>query len=137
MRSTPRPAAVHPLRLRRAAAAGLVAWLACGAGARAETFLLDPRSDLIGAAGSVRAAYEDTLTDIARRTGLGYEDMILANPGVDPWLPGEGKLIVLPVRRILPVGVRRGLIVNIAEFRLYYFYDVAGQPAVATIPSGL
>jgi L,D-transpeptidase ErfK/SrfK len=111
----------------------LIMWLAAPL-LRAETFLVAPGSDLIGAMGAVPAAYEDTLTDIARRTGLGYEDVIRANPGVDVWLPGEGTDVVLPTRYIVPGGPRQGLVVNIAEYRLYYFTRVAGQQAVATFP---
>jgi L,D-transpeptidase ErfK/SrfK len=127
---------VRGARRPRLAARTLVATFTLLGAARlpAETFLLPPRSDVIGSVAVVQAAYEDTLTDIARRAGLGYEDMVLANPGVDPWLPGDGTEVVLPIRRILPAGARRGLIVNVAEFRLYYFYDVGGQPAVATFP---
>jgi L,D-transpeptidase ErfK/SrfK len=102
--------------------------------ARADTFLLAQDSDLVGALGMVHAAYEDTLTDIARRTGLGYEDMLRANPGVDPWLPGPQAEVVLPTRYVLPAGTRQGLVVNIAEYRLYYFTRVGGYPAVATFP---
>src|SRR5579872_7434185 len=50
----------------------------------------------------IQTKYEDTLVDIARRYSLGYEEIIRANPGVDPWLPGEGTQIVVPGRRILP-----------------------------------
>jgi L,D-transpeptidase ErfK/SrfK len=89
---------------------------------------------MIGAIGTVRSAYEDTLTDIARRTGLGYEEIIRANPGVDPWLPGRDTPIVLPTQYVLPAGARRGILINIAEYRIYYFYDVAGRAAVATFP---
>lgn len=102
--------------------------------ARAETLLLGPGSDLIGALATVRAAHEDTLTDIARRTGLGYEDMRQANPGVDPWLPGDGAEILLPTRYVLPTGKRQGLLVNIAEYRLYHFQPSGGRMMVNTFP---
>jgi L,D-transpeptidase ErfK/SrfK len=82
----------------------------------------------------VQAAYEDTLTDIARRTGLGYEDMMRANPGIDPWLPGRDADIVLPTRYVLPHGQRKGLVINLPEYRLYFYTQVAGQPVVATFP---
>jgi L,D-transpeptidase ErfK/SrfK len=65
--------------------------------------------------------YEDTFTDIARRYSLGYEEIARANPGIDPWLPGAGKDLVIPGRRILPSGPRDGIIVNLPEHRLYYF----------------
>lgn len=108
--------------------------LATGLAARAETFLLTPGSDLIGALGTVRASYDDTLTDIARRTGLGYEDMLRANPGVDPWLPGVDTEVLLPTQYLLPAGTRQGVLVNIAEYRMYWFTSAGGRPAVATFP---
>jgi L,D-transpeptidase ErfK/SrfK len=67
------------------------------------------------------ATYEDTLTDIARRYSLGYEEIVRANPGVDPWLPGAGKDIVIPGRRILPNAPQEGIVINLPEHRLYYF----------------
>ncbi|MCL4775956.1 MAG: L,D-transpeptidase family protein [Gammaproteobacteria bacterium] len=101
---------------------------------RAETLALEPGSDLVGALATVRSTYEETLTDIARRAGLGYEDMVRANPGVDPWLPGDNTEILLPTRYVLPEGTRQGVLVNIAEYRLYYFTRDGGRPVVATFP---
>src|SRR5262245_50232842 len=49
-----------------------------------------------------RASYEDTLLDVARRFHLGYVEMVAANPGTDPWLPGEGTDVVLPTIHLLP-----------------------------------
>ena len=80
-----------------------------------------PGNDVIGAITVVPARSEDTLLDIARRHGLGYEDIVRANPDVDTWLPGEGTEVVLPTRYVLPPGPRRGIILNLAEYRLYYF----------------
>jgi L,D-transpeptidase ErfK/SrfK len=80
-----------------------------------------PGNDVIGAITVVPARAEDTLLDIARRHGLGYEDIVRANPDVDTWLPGEGTEVVLPTRFVLPPGPRRGIILNLAEYRLYYF----------------
>jgi L,D-transpeptidase ErfK/SrfK len=83
------------------------------------------------------ATYEDTLTDIARRFSLGYEEIVRANPGIDPWLPGAGKDIVIPGRRILPDGPREGIIVNLPEHRLYYFpkrKKKTDPPIVITYP---
>lgn len=103
-------------------------------GLRAETLALEPGSDLVGALATVRSTYEETLTDIARRAGLGYEDMVRANPGVDPWLPGDNAEILLPTRYVLPEGTRQGVLVNIAEYRLYYFKRDGDRPVVATFP---
>ena len=69
-------------------------------------------------------------------SGLGYEDIVRANPDVNIWLPGEGTEIVLPTRYVLPVGPRNGVILNLAEYRLYYFPEPGdGEPAyVMTYP---
>ena len=123
----PRP----PAWPRTALAALLLLWSVTGP---AETFLLGQDSDLVGALLTARASYEDTFTDMARRTGLGYEDMLRANPGIDPWLPGNDTEVLLPTRYVLPSGARRGILINIAEFRLYYFTQVDGRPVVATFP---
>jgi len=81
-------------------------------------------------------SYEDTLTDIARRYSLGYEEIVRANPGVDPWLPGAGKDIIIPGRRILPSAPRDGIIINLPEHRLYYFpkRKKNEKPIVVTYP---
>ncbi len=76
----------------------------------------------------IQTHYSDTLVEIARRYGLGYEEMARANPKVDPWLPGEGTDIVIPGRHILPPGPRDGIIVNIPEHRIYYFPKAAQGP---------
>lgn len=69
----------------------------------------------------IKSHYKDTLYDLAEKYGVGSEEMVEANPHVDPWLPGEGTDILIPGRQILPPGPRRGIIVNIPEHRLYYF----------------
>ena len=110
------------------------------ASARAEIYELPPEGyDVIGALSSVTARYEDTLVDIARRHGLGYQDIVRANPGVNVWLPGEGTEIVLPTRFVLPPGPRKGLVLNLAEYRMYYYPEPAeGEPAfVYTYPMSI
>jgi len=88
----------------------------------AEIFELPPEGyDVIGAVSTISARQEDTLVDIARRHGLGYEDIVRANPDVNIWLPGKGTEIVLPTRYILPAGPREGVVLNLAEYRLYYY----------------
>lgn len=103
----------------------------------AEIYELPPDGfDVIGAVSTITARHEDTLVDIARRHGLGYEDIVRANPDVNIWLPGEGTEVVLPTRYVLPPGPRTGVVLNLAEYRLYYFPKVQdGEPAyVMTYP---
>jgi L,D-transpeptidase ErfK/SrfK len=105
--------------------------------ARAEVYELPPDGfDVIGALSSVTARYEDTLVDIARSHGLGYQDIVRANPDVNVWVPGEGTEVRLPTRFVLPPGPREGLVLNLAEYRMYYFPKAEkNQPAyVYTYP---
>jgi len=98
--------------------------------------LQEDGSAVIGADTTVTTHYEDTLLDLARQYSLGYDEIIRANPGVDMWLPGEGRQIVLPGRRILPPGPREGIVVSIPEHRLYYFPSGTrnGPKVVITYP---
>ena len=77
-------------------------------------------SDLAGERRTVRTSTDDTLVDIARDQGIGYIELMAANPGVDPWLPGERE-ISLPTERVLPNAPREGVVVNLPEQRLYLF----------------
>jgi L,D-transpeptidase ErfK/SrfK len=77
--------------------------------------------DVVGIVQSTTATKDDTLTDIARRFNVGYEEIVRANPGVDVWLPGAGKQIVLPTQFVLPNAPHEGVVINIAEMRLYYY----------------
>ena len=77
--------------------------------------------DVIGAMGRYRTRYEDTLLDLARAHNLGFVEMVAANPGVDPWVPGAGTEILLPTAHILPAGPRDGLLLNLVDMRLYFF----------------
>jgi L,D-transpeptidase ErfK/SrfK len=98
----------------------------------AATYVLPAQPDsVIGEIQYATAHHEDTLLDIGRRFGVGYEEIIAANPGVDPWLPGEGTKVLIPSRYILPDAPREGVIVSLAEHRLYYFpRPKAGEPAI-------
>jgi len=104
-----RPIAVrHCLRLTAVLAAFVL-----GSAARAQ--------DLIGKLGEHVTVASDTLADIAVAHDLGYTELVAANPGVDPWLPGEGVRLVLPSAHLLPAAARRGIVINLAELRLYRF----------------
>jgi L,D-transpeptidase ErfK/SrfK len=99
--------------------------------ATAAVLPLPASGDLVGEYAEVVAVHADTLVDLARRHGLGYEEVVNANPGVDPWLPGAGTLVRLPLRRVLPDAPREGIVVNLPEHRLYYFPPAKpGEPKV-------
>jgi L,D-transpeptidase ErfK/SrfK len=64
---------------------------------------------------------EDTLPDVARRFNVGYEEIVRANPGVDPWIPGVGRQVVVPTQFILPNAPHEGVVINLAAMRIYYY----------------
>lgn len=99
----------------------LLGWLTASTAQAALYPLPPPGDDVIGQIKVMYATKDDTLVDIARRYSLGYDEMVHANPGVDRWAPGEGTPIVLPTRYILPDTPREGIVLNIAEMRLYYY----------------
>jgi len=84
-------------------------------------FEIDEKVDIVGVLQKTIVGKEDTLSDIARRFDVGYEDMVRANPGVDPWLPGVGREVIVPSQFILPNAPRKGVVINVAAMRLYYF----------------
>ena len=103
-------------------------------------FQFDPANDaVVGELQLTKVEGEDTFSDIARRFNLGYEELVRANPGIDPWLPGEGREIVLPTQYVLPNAPHEGLVINLAQLRVFYFPKVAeGEPVtVITHPIGI
>jgi L,D-transpeptidase ErfK/SrfK len=104
-----------------------------------ERFELAPDQDVVGVVQVVRAGKDDTLTDIARRFNVGYEEVQRANPKVDPWLPGEGMEIVVPSQFILPDAPRTGLVINIAAMRVFYYPPAkrGERQTVVTHPIGI
>jgi L,D-transpeptidase ErfK/SrfK len=75
-----------------------------------------------------RAAYQDTLLELARKFGLGYVEIVAANPGTDPWLPGEGTDLVLPTVHLMPDAKPEGIVINLADMRLYFFEKPDAPP---------
>ena len=123
----------------RAVSAGLVlllAWVGPGTAQATVYELATPEESVVGQDQSVQTVYEDTLYDLARKFSLGSEEVIRVNPGVDPWIPGADKTVIIPGRHILPPGPREGIVVNLPEHRLYYYpKPQRGQPRqVITYP---
>lgn len=112
-------------------------WITLAPALPAQTFPRPAASDdLVGRVTVTTARHADTLSDIARAHQLGFDEIRRANPGVDPWLPGEGARVILPQQFILPSAPRRGLVVNLPEMRLYYYPPPAPDRAaeVVTLP---
>ncbi len=89
----------------------------------------------VGSVDTATTKHEDTMLDLARQFDSGYVDFMAANPGVNPWLPGEGKSITVPNFFIIPDAPRTGIVINLAERRIYYFPP--GGKTVETYPAGV
>jgi L,D-transpeptidase ErfK/SrfK len=100
---------------------------------------VDPGSDMVGYVQKTIIGKDDTLPDIARRFDVGYEEMLTANPGVDPWLPGVGREVIVPTQFILPAAPHEGVVVNVAAMRIFYYPPhKKGEPQVVfTHPIGI
>lgn len=100
---------------------------------------LPSEGNMIGHSYTVMATEEQTLLDIAREHNVGYQEIRDANPEVSLWLPGEGTKVIIPARHILPPVPREGIVINLAELRLYYYPHVpeGETPWVETYPIGI
>jgi len=89
----------------------------------------------IGETITYKAKYEDTFVHLARDYNLGYVELRAANPDPDPWIPGAGTELILPMRHILPDVERDGIVINLPEMRLYAFIN--GDEAPESYPIGV
>mgnify|MGYP001628267318 CR=1 FL=1 len=94
-----------------------------GKQARPESPVWVLEGDLAGKLQTMTTREEDTFAVIGSQRSLGYLELVKANPDIDPWLPGEGTRITLPRKYVLPDSRREGIVINLAEYRLYYFRD--------------
>lgn len=91
---------------------------------------------LIGDPGQHIVKKRETLLDVARQHGLGFNEMRDLYPELDPWLLQEGMVLTIPSQWIPPLEGFRGIVINVAELRLYYYYT-GQQPRVMTFPVGV
>ena len=100
------------------------------------SFELQDDTDVVGRLRYTTVQGEETLLDIARAYDLGYDEMLAANPGVDPWTPASGQRVLLPTAHVLPDAPREGIVINLAARRLFYYpprHD--GEPRAGRHPS--
>ena len=100
-------------------------------------FFVAKEDDVIGRLAIIKLEKEDTLPDIARHFSLGINTVSAANPGIDIWVPEAGERILLPLSFILPDTPRKGIVINLAAMRLFYFKSNGKRLAVSTFPVGV
>ncbi|BDH46151.1 murein transpeptidase [Salmonella enterica subsp. enterica serovar Choleraesuis] len=75
------------------------------------------------------------LEAIAQRFNTGILLLLEANNTVDPFLPKAGSELTIPSQMILPDTPREGIVINLAELRLYYYPP--GGNRVEVYPLGI
>ena len=100
-------------------------------------FYVAKEDDVIGRLAVIKLEKGDTLPDIARHFSLGINTVSAANPGIDIWVPEAGGRILLPLSFILPDTRRKGIVINLAAMRLFYFKKDGNLLAMSTYPVGI
>ncbi len=90
---------------------------------QALTFRVPPDGDsLVGQRRFIQSQPEYTFNIIGEAYGVGFRELIAANPGINPWVPGDNEILI-PAEYILPEGQPNEIVLNLAELRLYYFLE--------------
>lgn len=98
--------------------------------------LTDPNQEVVGRAFYVKSRKEDTLLDIGRQNNMGYDDMRQANQKVDIWVPKAGDDVLVPESFVLPDAPHQGIVLNLAEKRLYFYPSNGREVATFAISVG-
>lgn len=96
-----------------------------------------PATTVVGELRRHRVRPEETFLEIARLMGLGFGELVDANPGVDPWVPPVGTEVLVPTQFVLPCCTYKGVVVNVPEMRLYRYEREGGGLRVTTYPVGV
>lgn len=99
-------------------------------------FELPDGENMVGTIAAIETRENDALPDIARHFGLGYNDISIANSNVSPWTPVPGSRVLLPLQFILPDSPHKGIALNLANMRLFY-YPKKHPDKVYTFPVGI
>ncbi len=95
-------------------------------------------NNVIGYVQTYEVKDHESLIEIARKFDLGYTEIIAANPELDPFIPGKGVSVEIPTSWILPdVIPSEGIVINLSEMRLFYFFNLLGSQLVMTLPIGI
>jgi len=100
-----------------------------------QTYLYPQNDDVIGNIAIHTIQEGDNFLQLAQTFRIGFDELVDANPDIDPWIPVEGAQIIIPTQYVLPNAERKGVIINLAELRMYHFQGMQGNQAkVSTYP---
>jgi L,D-transpeptidase ErfK/SrfK len=103
----------------------------------ANEYALPPTGySLIGNLNYTSAWAGETLANIGQRYNVGVNAIMDANPGINRENQlASGAYLTIPSKFILPPLPRRGIVINLAEMRMYYYPE--GTDSVMTFPVGI
>uniref|UniRef100_UPI002105D17D L,D-transpeptidase LdtC n=1 Tax=Leclercia sp. EC_58 TaxID=2584090 RepID=UPI002105D17D len=115
----------------------LLATVALVLPARANTWPLPPAGSRLVGENRFHVVENDggSLEAIAKKYNVGFLALLQANPGVDPYVPRAGSVLTIPLQTLLPDAPRGGIVINLAELRLYYYPP--GKNEVTVYPIGI
>ena len=99
------------------------------------TFTIPSEGNIVGNIQTAIVQYGESLSDIGKKFDVGVYEMIEAKPTLDPWSPKVGEDVIIPTQFVLPATKRNGIIINLAEMRLYYYHPKTNL--VTTHPIGI
>ena len=104
----------------------------------AEVYSYSKDTTVIGVTTSYKVKDNESLIEIARKFGIGFNEIADSNPELDPFVPGAGMSVKIPTSWILPdIALYNGIVINLSELRLYYFLRQRGSMSVMTFPIGI
>ncbi|BCB95832.1 hypothetical protein JZK55_07540 [Dissulfurispira thermophila] len=126
------------MRFLRIVIYALVFFVVYFTSAFAEVYSFSKENTVIGIIKTHKINGNESLIEVARNYGLGYNEIVDANPKLDPFLPGNNSIVNIPTMWILPdVAIYDGIVINISEMRLYYFFKQKKTVLVRTFPIGI
>ena len=117
--------------------AALLVTVALSLPARANTWPLPPAGSRLVGENRFHVVENDggSLEAIAKKYNVGFLALLQANPGVDAYVPRAGSVLTIPLQTLLPDAPREGIVINLAELRLYYYPP--GKNEVTVYPIGI
>ena len=103
----------------------------------ADTYLYEEGQSIVGNTIIHTIQEGDNFIQLAQKFRVGFVELVDANPNVDPWIPEQDMQIVVPAQYVLPNVEHKGVVINLAELRLYHFHEQAtanGKRRVSTYP---
>lgn len=102
-------------------------------GSFASTYTIpEDGSRIVGTPQTATAKKGDTLNRMAVRYGVGYNEILRANPKFKNRKIPSGTAVIIPTQHRLPNADRHGIVINLADMRLFYYPQ--GTNEVVTFP---